>query len=390
MLSATQVIEAFKARYDELPEVIVRAPGWVNLIGEHTDYNEGFGLAMAIERATYIAASHRVDRLVRAYSRQFEAEDRFTLEAIERSEVRPWANAIRGVTKGFIARDLSLFGANLLIDSELPLGSGLGGSAALEVAVGYALQLLNTISLLGEELALLAHGAEQSFVGGESGIMGQFVAALGQAGHALLIDCRDLSYRPLAMPTGVCVLLCDSGVRQEPAISSTIYQERQSECAEAVRLLAPALPSRITALRDVTPAALEAHAALLSPDILARARHAVGENQRVLAAAEALAAADRERFGALMYESHASLRYLYQVSLPELDLLVELAHRQPGCYGARMSGVGLGGNVICLVNASSVESFSLSMTTAYQRESGREPLITAYTASEGVGRAGSS
>lgn len=389
MLAVKEIIAAFSARYKEEPECVVRAPGRVNLIGEHTDYNEGFVLPMAIDRATYVAANRRVDRLVRTFSQQFAAEDRFSLETIERSETRPWANYIRGVALAFQARDLPLFGANLLIDSDIPPGSGLSSSAALEVAVGYAFQLINHLSLLGEELALLAHGAENSFVGMRCGIMDQFIAALGEAGHALLIDCRDLSYRSVPMPDGVSVVVCDSGVRQD-GMAVAAYNERRDSCQQIVKLLRPAISSHVTALRDISMVDLQRHASLLSPTLLARARHVVSENERVLATAEALEAGDLKRCGTLLYDSHASLRDDYQVSTPELDLLVELAHRQPGCYGARMTGSGFGGSIVCLVTTSNIETFRLSMTSAYRRESGRETAITVCRAIDGVRRAGSS
>ncbi|MEI7773063.1 MAG: galactokinase, partial [Chloroflexales bacterium] len=274
--------DAFTARFGVRPRLIVRAPGRVNLIGEHTDYNEGFVFPIAIDRETFVAARSRPDHTVRAYTAQFSQEDSFDIGHIERSSAMPWANYVRGIVKGIRARDLPITGADLLISSDVPLGSGLSSSASLEVAVGYAVQLLNNINLLGEELALLAQGAENSFVGVQCGIMDQFISALGRADHALLIDCRDLSYRPLPIPPDVRVIVCNSGVHHN--LGSSEYNERRAACNEAVRLLKARMP-KISALRDVSPADLDASAALLPPTVRMRARHVVTENQRTLDAA---------------------------------------------------------------------------------------------------------
>ncbi|NTV65924.1 MAG: galactokinase, partial [Oscillochloris sp.] len=285
-----QVIrDAFTERFGARPRMMVRAPGRVNLIGEHTDYNEGFVFPIAIDRETFVAARSRPDHTIRTYSAQFEQEDSFEIGAVERNPTQNWANYVRGMIKGLLARDLPIIGADLLISSDVPIGSGLSSSAALEVAVGYAVQLLNNINLLGEELALLAQGAENSFVGVQCGIMDQFIAALGRADHALLIDCRDLSYRPVPIPPDVRIIVCDSGVHHN--LGNSGYNERRAACNEAVRLLKKRMP-RIGALRDVSPTDLAANADLLPPEILARARHVVSENQRTLAAAAALERAD--------------------------------------------------------------------------------------------------
>ncbi len=376
--------DAFTARYGVHPRLIVRAPGRVNLIGEHTDYNEGFVFPIAIDRETFVAARARADRTIRVYTAQFDQEDSFELDAIERSPSLPWANYVRGVIKGILARDLPISGADLLISSGVPLGSGLSSSASLEVAVGYAVQLLNNINLLGEELALLAQGAENSFVGVQCGIMDQFISALGRADHALLIDCRDLSYRPLPIPPAVRVVVCGSGVHHN--LGDSEYNERRAACNEAVRLLRARMP-RIGALRDVSPADLAANADLLPPSILMRARHVVSENQRTLDAAAALERADLEAFGRLMNESHTSMRDDYQISVPEIDLLTELARAVPGCYGSRLTGGGFGGSTVSLVAAQSVERFVAEVAAGYRERAGREAAILVCRPSEGVGRA---
>ncbi len=381
MYDVAKLYSAFEEYFGQPPTRIARAPGRVNLIGEHTDYNDGFVLPMALDRATYVAARPRPDRVVRVFSTKFREEDQFDLDQVVRDERRQWVNYIRGVVKGLQARDLPLQGADLMIDSDLPSGSGLSSSAALEVAVGYTFQLLNNINLLGEELALVAQGAEHTFVGVKCGIMDQLVAALGEAGHALLIDCRDLSYRPIPIPAQACVVVCDSGVRHRLAGSE--YNQRRAGCEEAVRLLRPAL-GKIQALRDVRSTDLAMYGNLLPPDLLRLARHVVSENERTLTAAAALAAGDLTKMGQLMVASHISLRDDYRVSIAELDILVELALAAPGCFGSRMTGGGFGGSTVSLVAADAVDAFVTAMIDGYAIRTGRklQPLIC--TAGSGV------
>jgi galactokinase len=376
--------DLFTARYGAPPRMIVRAPGRVNLIGEHTDYNEGFVFPIAIDRETFVAARSRADQTIRAYTTQFDQQDSFEVTAIERNPTMPWTNYVRGVIKGLLARDLPISGADLLISSDVPLGSGLSSSASLEVAVGYALQLLNNINLLGEELALLAQGAENSFVGMQCGIMDQFIAALGRADHALLIDCRDLNYHPVPIPPDVRVVVCNSGIQHN--LGTSEYNQRRATCKEAVRLLKARMP-KIGSLRDVSMAELTANADLLPPTVLMRARHVVSENKRTLEAAEALERADLVTFGRLMVESHTSMRDDYQISVPEVDLLTELAMTIPGCYGSRLTGGGFGGSTVNLVTLSAIEQFVARVGANYSTETGRKTEILVCRPSEGVGRA---
>lgn len=376
--------DGFAARFGSHPRLIVRAPGRVNLIGEHTDYNEGFVLPIAIDRATFVAGRSRADRTVRVYSVNFGEEDSFSLDRIERSAERPWSNYVRGVLKGLLARDLPIVGADLLIESDVPLGGGLSSSASLEVSVGYAMQLLNNVNLLGEELALLAQGAENSFVGMQCGIMDQFMSALGRAGHALLLDCRDLSYKTIPIPPDVRVVVCDSGVRH--SLVGSEYNERRAACQEAVRLLRQALP-KITALRDVSPEQLQANAELLPPEILKRARHVVNEIWRTQRAAEALEKGDLNLFGVLMYQSHESLRDDYEVSVPEIDALVAIARELSGCYGSRITGGGFGGSTVSLVKVGAVDTFAAELAARYKQQVGNDARVLVCTPSEGVSRA---
>ena len=384
MLDLNEIRARFERRYGIHPRLIVRAPGRVNLIGEHTDYNQGFVLPVAIDRATYIAARPREDRLVELYAADLDQTSTFSLDAVERSADRPWSNYIRGVVKGLLAADYALEGANLLITSDVPRGAGLSSSAALEVATGYTFQLLNRLDILGEQLALLAQGAENNFVGVQCGIMDQFISALGAADHALLIDCRDLTYHLVPLPHDVNIVVCDSHV--ERTLAGSAYNERRSECAEAVRLLKQHLP-RITSLRDVSPEEFERHADSLPATVRARARHVVSENDRVVRGAAALERGDVAAFGQMMNESHASLRDDYAVSIRELDVLVEAAQRQPGCYGARLTGAGFGGCTVSLVERGAVAAFEQAVAAAYRSATGLETTIYSCRASSGVGRA---
>ena len=384
MLDVNAIRDQFQDHYGIHPRLIVRAPGRVNLIGEHTDYNDGYVFPVAIDRATYVAARPRDDGRIHVISADIGEEDQFALESIERSAERPWSNYIRGVVKGLLAAGHHVGGASLLINSDVPRGAGLSSSAALEVATGYAFQLLDRLNLLGEELALLAQGAENSFVGVQCGIMDQFIAALGQADHALLLDCRDLSYRAVPLPPDAKIVVCNSHV--DHALAGTAYNQRRAECAEAVRLLKQWFP-KITALRDVTLDQFRLHEAALSMPVRARARHVITENDRALRGAAALERGDVVAFGTLMDESHASLRDDYQVSIPELDVLVEAAQRVPGCYGSRLTGAGFGGCTVSLVEATAVERFRRDVAAAYREATGRATTIYVCRASDGVGRA---
>ncbi len=381
----TNVIRAqFEQHYGIHPRLIVRAPGRVNLIGEHTDYNDGFVCPIAIDRATYVAARPRDDDRVEVFAADLGEEDAFSLAQIERSVEHPWSNYVRGVVKGLQIADHPLGGANLMIMSDVPRGAGLSSSAALEVATGYAFQVLNRLNLLGEELALLAQGAENNFVGVQCGIMDQLISAMGQADHALVIDCRDLDFQPVPLPSGINIVVCDSNIRHQHSDSG--YNERRAQCEEAVRLLKQKLP-KIRALRDVTMEDLAQYGSLLPPVVLARARHVVSENQRVLEARDALLNGNVVRFGELMDASHVSMRDDYEITVPDIDTLVEIAQRQPGCYGSRMTGGGFGGCTVSMVASSAVAQFTEEVAAAYHSATGRDTTVYVCRAVDGVGRA---
>jgi len=373
---------AFTEHFWRPVDRVARAPGRVNLIGEHTDYNDGFVLPMAIERDILVAFGRRPDRQVVLHSLDFGEAASFSLDDIQKDEVHSWSNYGRGVARELIAAGVRLRGIDAVIQGNVPIGAGLSSSAAFEVVMALALLAAADAEMDRVEVALLAQRAENRFVGMQCGIMDQFVSALGQAGHALFIDCRDLSYRAVPMPAGARVVICDTMTRR--GLVSSAYNERRQQTEEAVRILSEALPG-IRALRDVTPEDLARHGDRLRPVIRRRAAHVVGENARVLEAMQALQAGRAEEFGRLMDASHASLRDDYEVSSKELNLMVELAHRAPGCLGARMTGAGFGGATVNLVGEEAVPAFVETVAAEYQEATGLKPEITVSKAADGAG-----
>lgn len=383
MIDAARIHAKFVSRFHSAPALIVRAPGRVNLIGEHTDYNDGFVLPAAIDRATFIAASPRTDNRVCVVAADLNEEDEFGIDQIERSGMRPWSNYIRGMIKSLLAAGHIINGADMVVASSVPRGAGLSSSAALEVATGYVFQLFHNLNILGEELALMAQATENHFVGVNCGIMDQFIVTLGQANHALLIDCRDLNYQAVPLPTGVSVVICDSHI--ERTLAGSAYNQRRAECDEAVDILQQQLPG-IKALRDVTSAQLQTYGHLLSPVVRQRARHVISENERVIAGVNTLQAGNVAEFGRLMNASHASLRDDYAVSIPEMDALVASAQRVSGCYGSRLTGAGFGGCTVSLVANDAVERFRHEVAAAYLASTGRSATIYVTHAADGVSR----
>jgi galactokinase len=353
---------------------IFRAPGRVNLIGEHTDYNDGFVMPAALGFYTWIAAAKRDDRMLEAYSAHFNERISLSLDEDELAGPprRHWSDFIRGVAAVLQNAGYQLTGANLAIHGEVPLGAGLSSSASLEVATALALTSLAGLDVPRLELAKLCQKAEHEFVGTRCGIMDQFIAVHGAAGHALMLDCRSLEYQLLPLPHELRLVVCNSMVRHE--LASGEYNRRRADCERGVKLLQPHLPG-IRALRDVEIADLEAWKQVLPMTVYRRCRHVITENQRVLAAAKALQSGEADRFGRLMYESHASLRDDYEVSCRELDLLVDLASPYPGVYGARMTGGGFGGCTVNLVKADACDSFKEQISQAYQNATGLVPEL---------------
>ncbi|MGC1648293.1 MAG: galactokinase [Candidatus Sulfotelmatobacter sp.] len=360
---------------------IFRAPGRVNLIGEHTDYNDGFVMPAAIGFYTWVAAAKREDRVLEAYSDHFDEKIILSLDALDGPPTRHWSDFIRGVAATLQRAGHSLSGANLAIHGEVPLGAGLSSSASLEVATALALAQAAGISLPRLELAKLCQTAEHEYVGTRCGIMDQFIATFGASGRALMLDCRSLEYKLLPVPNDLCLVVCNSMVSHEHA--SGEYNRRRMDCEAGVKLLASYLPS-VRALRDVQMADLEKLKDAMPEIIYRRCRHVVMENQRVLGAAKALQSQDAERLGCLMYESHASLRDDYEVSCKELDLLVELAISVPGIYGARMTGGGFGGCTVNLVRADCADAFKAQIARKYEAATGIVPDLYVCEPAQGA------
>jgi galactokinase len=377
--------DTFKKVFGAAPEVVVRAPGRVNLIGEHTDYNDGFVLPAAIDRYIAFAGRQRPDRKVRAHSIDFQDSVEFSLDDIRKDAAHPWSNYLRGVSKFLESDGHQLAGADLVFGGDVPREAGLSSSAAVEVAATVFWQRLMGLQLDPVYVIKLARKAENEFVGVPCGIMDQFISALGRQDHALFLDCRDLTYRHVPLCGNVKVVVCNSGVKR--ALAQSEYEVRLKQCRQAVAQMATA-GLAVKSLRDVEPANLESARSALDELLLRRARHVVTENQRVLEAVEVLEAGDLERFGELMNASHESLREDYEVSSKELDVLVKLAWKQPGTLGARMTGAGFGGCTVNLVRADAAEAFVEAVRRGYQDALGLRAEIYVCRASDGALAAG--
>ena len=359
-----------------------RAPGRVNLIGEHTDYNEGFVLPAAIGFSTWVTSAPRNDRIVSVYAENFSEQIEFDLDEPGPHAQGHWSDYVRGVAVTLERAGHRLRGAELRIRGEVPIGSGLSSSAALEVSSGFALLTNSGMTVDLRELAELCQKAENEFVGLRCGIMDQFVSCHGQAGKALLLDCRSLEYKLLPLPEDARLAVCNTMVKHSLATSQ--YNARRLECETAVRHFAQRR-SNVQSLRDVSEADLKLFGGGLPEVIYRRARHVITENARVLAAGTALEKGDLVAFGELMSSSHRSLRDDYEVSCRELDLMVELAQPLAGVYGARMTGGGFGGSTVNLVAARSVDQFKETVARGYEAVTGVTPEIYICAAAAGVG-----
>ncbi len=362
---------------------LYRAPGRVNLIGEHTDYNEGFVMPVAIGLSCWVAIGPRDDRKLAIYSENLDESAEFNLATPDLYPSHNWSDYPLGVATILQQEGYLLRGANLYIRSEVPLGAGLSSSAALEVSVGYALLQRSGYDIRPLQLALLCQRAENEFVGARCGIMDQFAACHGETGKALLLDCRSLEYCPRTLPGNADLLICDTKVKH--GLASSEYNLRRTECEQAVRILAEMMP-HVRALRDLNSRELENHRSWLTPTLYQRARHVVTENERATLASTALEQGDISRLGALMRASHRSLRDDYQVSCAELEAMVEITDRQPGVHGSRLTGGGFGGCTISLVDLEHSAEFRQRVAEAYHSATGLWTDIYLCQASQGVGR----
>ncbi|MBV8844725.1 MAG: galactokinase [Bryobacterales bacterium] len=380
MNAAAGLASRFAELFGGAPRIF-RAPGRVNLIGEHTDYNDGFVMPAAIQVATHVAIAPAQSRRLTLRSENLGETVAFELDEPGPRPRGDWSDYVRGVaiTIGRSGRPIS--GANLLIHGNIPLGAGLSSSASLEVAVAVALLADSGVTMDPTQVALLCQRAEDEFVGARCGIMDQFTACNARANHALMLDCRSLDAAHFEIPRDLRLAVCNTMVKHE--LASGEYNRRRQQCEEGVRVLSEFIPG-IRALRDITMEQLQEFGSTLHPTILRRCRHVVSENARVQAAAQALSRGDLEEFGELMRCSHLSLRDDYEVSCPELDVMVELALGLEGVYGSRMTGGGFGGCTISLVKAEWVDSFSRAMAQGYEKQTGMRPEIYICSAADGA------
>lgn len=360
---------------------VFSAPGRVNLIGEHTDYNDGFVMPSAIGLRTEVAISHASEAKLRIYSQDFPESFEFDSNNLPQRATGAWCDYILGIAVALQKSGQAPRGANIFVQSEIPIGAGLSSSAAIEVASALALLSLNRTILPLEDVARLCQRTENTFIGARVGIMDQFVSCLGKAGHVLFLDCRSLDFEFIPIPGTVKLVICNTMVKHQHAGGE--YNRRREECEEGVRIFAKWYPE-IRALRDLSVAQLKQHAQDVPPIIYKRCQHVVEENQRVRDAASCLRVDDLNGFGQLMRESHRSLRDLYEVSCRELDIMAEAAEGLPGCYGSRMTGGGFGGCTINLVEATNAELFADEISARYQRSVGIKPGVYICSAADGA------
>ncbi len=355
--------------------LVARAPGRVNLIGEHTDYNDGFVLPCAIEKAVWIMGRRRDDQTVRLISLNYDDTCESTLDHLTPRQDRPWSDYLLGVTSVLLNEGFEVQGWEGVVGGDVPLGAGLSSSAALEVATATLLRELFRLEMNDRRLALLAQRAENAYVGVQCGIMDQFASAFGEVDHVLFLDCRTQEPKQISAQLGnAAIVICDTKV--ERGLVDSEYNTRRSQCEEGVRVLREHRSEEIHALRDATMDDLEACRDVLSDAVYRRCKHVVTENPRVLETIDALKTGDLRRIGELMLDSHKSLRDDYEVSCKELDLLVDLAMECPGVYGSRMTGAGFGGCTVSLVDKERVTEFKNRVVEGYLRETGRDSEIT--------------
>jgi galactokinase len=369
------VVRAFEERFGEAPAWVARAPGRVNLIGEHTDYNDGFVLPMAIERAVWIALRPRADGRVSIYSLDFGETAEFALAPLERGGPA-WSEYLKATAWALAQSGLALNGWEGVMASDVPIGAGLSSSAAVELATARAFAAVSDLDWEPGAMARLAQLAENRWVGVNCGIMDQMISAVGEDGHAVLIDCRSLETSPVPLPEETVVVILDTATRR--GLVDSAYNERRRQCEAAAAFFG------VPALRDVSAAAFEAGIADLDAPTARRARHVVGENARTLAAAEAMRVDDAAELGRLMNASHVSLRDDFEVSSPALDAMVEIARHHPGCHGARMTGAGFGGCAVALVDRGHSATFVRDVAAEYERRTGLAPHVYVTGASPGA------
>jgi len=393
-IGKAEISAPFAERLGQSPRWVVRAPGRVNLIGEHTDYNDGFVLPLAIDRAVWIALRPREDRIVSVYSIDYEQACEFSLDELVTPAIKPrpsvappsatdgrgfvsgWIEYLKGTAWSLQEAGHRLRGWEGVLVGDVPRGAGLSSSAALEMAAARAMAAAGDLPWEPAEMAKLARRAENQWIGVNCGIMDQLISAAGRAGHALLIDCRSLQTEPVPLPPGTSVVVLDTSTRR--GLVDSAYNERRRQCEEAARLLG------VPALRDATIERLQRSAEKMNPVVLRRARHVIAENDRTLRAADAMRRGDAVELGRLMHQSHRSLRDDYEVSSDALNAMVECALARRSCFGARMTGAGFGGCAVALVRAEAADDFVRGTAAAYQHKTGHSPAVYVCQAADGV------
>jgi galactokinase len=373
---------AFAALYGGEPTVWAQAPGRVDLMGSHTDYNEGYVLTMPIDRTTWIAARPRDDRQVTVRSLNLEEGDTFSLDGIERSAATPWTDYVRGVAKVLQDEGYALRGFDGLVHSTVPFGSGLSSSAALEVATATLFNELGGHGLAAVRLAVLCQRAENTFVGVNCGILDQYTSAAGRAGHVLLLDCRHLTHSVAPIHPDIRIVICDT--RYKRALTGSEYPQRRAQCEAGAAALAQRYPG-VRTLRDVSLEQLDAARGTLDATVYRRGRFIIQENRRVLDLAGALSAKDVPCIAALTAESFAGARDLYEIVVPQMEAMIAAMRCAPGVLGARQAGAGFGGCMVAFVERDCVDEFSAHVRAAYQDATGLEGAVYAVEAAPGAG-----
>jgi len=375
-LESYDVAEHFTRHFGAPPRAVIRAPGRVNLIGEHTDYNDGFVLPLAIDRAIWIALAPRDDGRVVVHSIDYDESREFDLANLANDKAG-WIEYLKGVAWVLEEAGHELVGWEGVLVGDVPLGAGLSSSAALEMATARAFAEVSGLPWEPATMAKLGQRAENRWIGVNCGIMDQLISAAGKDHHALLIDCRSLETEPVPFPPGTAVVVLDTGTRR--GLVDSAYNERRSRCEAAARFF------RVPALRDVTSEAFQQCALGLDEVTRRRARHVITEDQRTLQAVAAMRRGEVESLGTLMNESHESLRDDYEVSSDALDAMVDAARAHPACYGARMTGAGFGGCAVALIRAEDADDFAARTTAAYQEATGNAPAVYVCQATDGAG-----
>jgi len=379
-MTSAELTRRFENSFGSKPRIFC-APGRVNLLGEHTDYNDGFVMPCAIGFSTRVAISSRPDRKLVIQSEEFSEKFEFDLDSLPNRGQGLWSDYVVGVAVMLQQMGHRTPGASLLVRGEVPIGAGLSSSAAIEVASALALMSLNGAKLSLPEVAKLCQRTENVFIGARVGIMDQFISCLGKAGHALLLDCRSLEFKLIPIPEGIRLVICNTMVKHEHA--SGAYNRRREECDEGVKILTGWYPG-IRALRDISVEQLERHVAEMPPTIYRRCLHVVAENRRVQEGAQYLTDGEVGRFGELMRKSHRSLRDLFEVSCRELDVMAEIAESLEGYCGGRMTGGGFGGCTVNLVKSNAAEKFAAQIAARYQAAVGIKPDIYVCSAANGA------